>query len=117
MPNAIIRSFSDKSGKDEQEVERLWTKATELVNQKYPEIKSGEDKYYALITGILKKMLKINEDFSVGVAASGADGGTPSSGEGMGMFAPKMGKPVKRKKPSLLAVEYLKRKLKEQQND
>lgn len=108
MPNNTVKSFADKSGKDEAEVERLWTKATELVNQKYPDVK--EDRHYALVTGILKKMLKINEEFAVGVADSGMNAGVPESGAGKGEYAPKMGKPLKRKNPKLI-IDYLRKKL------
>ena len=50
MPNSIIKSFSDKSGKSEAEVEKLWDE----LKQEY-----GDD--YKRITGTLEKILKINE--------------------------------------------------------
>lgn len=52
MPNAVIKSFAKKSGKTEDEVEKLW----DNLKGEY-----GED--YARIVGTLKKILKINENF------------------------------------------------------
>lgn len=55
MPAAIIKNFSKKSGKSEKEVEDLWKKAKSLA------AKGGRKDDFAYITGILKKMLKIEE--------------------------------------------------------
>lgn len=64
MPANIIKSFSDKSGKSEQEVERLWDKAKKIVKDEYPEVGTDSDRYYSLVTGILKSMLKLENNFS-----------------------------------------------------
>jgi len=58
MPNTIIKSFSKKSGKSIQEVEKLWDKAKALAKEKMPE---DDEKFYAYVTSILKNMLSINE--------------------------------------------------------
>jgi len=58
MPANIIKSFSEKSGKSEQEVEQLWNKAKEKAAQ------GGHEEDYDYIVGILKKMLSINEHHS-----------------------------------------------------
>lgn len=50
MPANIIKSFSDKSGKSEQEVERLWDKAKKIVKDEYPEVGTDSDRYYSLVT-------------------------------------------------------------------
>lgn len=50
MPNNIIKSFADKSGKTENEVEKLWN-----------ELKAEYKDDYEKITGTLKKILKIDE--------------------------------------------------------
>jgi hypothetical protein len=55
MPNNIINSFAEKSGKSKEEVEQLWDKAKEIA------AKENKAEDYAYITGILKKMLKLNE--------------------------------------------------------
>lgn len=57
MPAPIIKSFAEKSGKTEKEVEELWDKAKEIAKE------SNRDEDYAYIVGILKKMLRINETF------------------------------------------------------
>ena len=50
MPNNIIKSFADKSGKTENEVEKLWN-----------ELKIEYKNDYEKITGTLKNILKIDE--------------------------------------------------------
>lgn len=106
MPNNIVKSFADKSGKSETEVEKLWNKAEEIVKDKYDLTPDDEDKYYSLVTGVLKKMLKlVDEEFGTGVAASGVAAGAPSGGPGLGVYAPKIGKVKKRKKRTF--KEYL----------
>ena len=56
MPSNIIKSFADKTGKSESEVEKLWDKAKEIADE------SNHKEDYDYIVGILKKMLKLNED-------------------------------------------------------
>lgn len=51
MPNNIIKSFSKKSNKSEQEIENLWDE----LKSKY-----GDD--YQRIVGTMKKILHINEN-------------------------------------------------------
>lgn len=58
MPANIVKSFADKTGKSEQEVDKLWNKAKEVA------VEAGEAENYAYITGILKKMLGLNETIS-----------------------------------------------------
>jgi hypothetical protein len=55
MPSNIIKSFADKTGKTEKEVELLWDKAKEIAKE------AGHEEDYDYIVGILKRMLKINE--------------------------------------------------------
>lgn len=55
MPANIVKSFADKSGKSIQEVEKLWNKAKAVAADE------GQKENYAFITGILKKMLGLNE--------------------------------------------------------
>ena len=52
MPNAVIQSFVKKSGKSEEEIEKIWDKLKDQYN----------DNYEAIV-GTLKKILKINENF------------------------------------------------------
>ena len=62
MPNNIIKSFAEKSGKSIEEVEALWDKAKRITDKEYIK-KDGQndDRYYSIVTGIVKKMLKIEE--------------------------------------------------------
>jgi hypothetical protein len=62
MPSKVIKSFAKKSGKTEKAVEKLWDKAKTVVGKEYKKVKPDSDKFYALTTGVLKKMLKLNED-------------------------------------------------------
>ena len=52
MPNAVIQSFAKKSGKSEEEIEKIWD-----------ELKDQYNDNYGAIVGTLKKILKINENF------------------------------------------------------
>jgi hypothetical protein len=68
MPENIIRSFAEKSGKSEEEVERLWRKAKSLVTLQYDIEEPGDDtgetekeRYYKLATGILKHMVGLGK--------------------------------------------------------
>lgn len=60
-PAGVVHSLAVKTGKTDAEVEKLWDKAKEVVKDEY---KAGEDedRYWALVTGTLKKMLGIEED-------------------------------------------------------
>ena len=55
MPASHIKSFAAKSGKSEDAVEKLWQKAKKLAADE------GHGGEYDYITGILKKMLKLEE--------------------------------------------------------
>ncbi len=59
MPSPLIKSFSDKSGKSEKEVEELYKDAEDIVKDRYKDVEKESDRYYALVVGILKNMLKI----------------------------------------------------------
>lgn len=63
MPSNVIKSFAEKSGKSEKEVEALWDEAKEQVNENYTDVEKNSDRYYALVTGILKKMVGLKETF------------------------------------------------------
>ena len=58
MPSNVVKSFADKTGKSVPEVDKLWNKAKEIASEQ------GQAENYALITGILKKMLGLNETIS-----------------------------------------------------
>lgn len=102
MPNALVQSVAQKTGKPTSEIERLWKKTGEIIDN--PDI-SDADKY-AYLVGILKNILGLKEDFGIGVSAPAAlDAGFPSeTPENSGVFANKIGKIQKRKIPY---VEWL----------
>lgn len=52
MPNAIIQNFAKKSGKSEEEIDKIWNKLKDQYNDNYE-----------VIIESLKKILKINENF------------------------------------------------------
>ena len=82
MPNNIVKSFADKSGKSEKEVEALWDKAVGIA------IDDGRDKddenFYPYVVGILKKMLKLTDESMASIT-------TTSMGGADAQFANKMG--------------------------
>jgi hypothetical protein len=81
MPNSVVKSFSDKSGKSIATVEKLWQAAVESVKKSNPDMKESNDRFYPLVTGLLKKMLKIDEEAGAGAGAGApAGGGTPVGG-------------------------------------
>lgn len=59
MPSNIVKSFSKKTGKSEAEVEKLWQKAKQSAKKQGR--KESDPKFYNLVTGILKKMLKLEK--------------------------------------------------------
>jgi len=67
MPSNIIKSFAKKTNKSEAEVEKLWDKAKILAKDtaKKDNIEIDSGRYYAIVTGILKKMLKIDENINI----------------------------------------------------
>ena len=65
MPAAMIKSLSDKTGKSEKEIERLWNKAKEIVSKQYPEVSKSSDNYWKLVTGITQKMSGLEESSGI----------------------------------------------------
>jgi len=61
MPAPAIKSLASKAGIDEKAAEKLWSKAKGIVKEEYPEVKEDDDRYYALVTGVFKKMAGIKE--------------------------------------------------------
>ena len=59
MPNNVVVSFAKKTGKSEEEIESLWDDTKKIVKNEYPDVEEDNDKFFQLITGILKKRLKL----------------------------------------------------------
>ena len=88
MTNSIIKSFAKKTGKTEEDVEKLWDKAIEIAKEK--DVAPESDEFYKVVTGTLKKMLKIDEEFAVGVADAGLASGVPEGGAAVGVLAQRL---------------------------
>lgn len=61
MPSNVVKSFAQKTGKSEAEVDKLWNQAKAEADKK-DDLEKDSDRYYAYVTGILKKMLSIDEN-------------------------------------------------------
>ncbi len=61
MPNNVIKSFAKKSGKSEEEVEKLWNQAKGMASKK----NLKDDAFFAFATASLKTMLNIKEDIDL----------------------------------------------------
>jgi len=64
MPAALVQTMADKTGKSVAEVEKLWDKAKEIASKEYKGVPEDSDRYYAVVVGILKKMLGIKEQIT-----------------------------------------------------
>ena len=111
MPNNTIKSFADKSGESIERVEELWKKAKALVKKEY-NIDDESEKFYPLVTGILKRMLKINEEGEPSITTTSV--GNASSEGGSANFASyfnmsRRNEPVKKKKKKKKNESFLDR--------
>lgn len=88
MPNNIIKSFAEKSGKSVKKVEELWDKAKEIAKKEYKDVKEDSEDFYKIVTGILKNMVgktveeAINLDEEVAFVSDNQRGGYDLSMEG-----------------------------------
>ncbi len=62
MPSPLVKKFADETGKSVSEVEKLWKKAKEVVEKEYPDVDKEDNRFYALVVGVLKNMLKLEEN-------------------------------------------------------
>jgi len=63
MPIPLVKSFAKKTDYSEKEVEEKFLKAEEIVKKQYPKVAVESDEYYALVTGVLKKMIGLSEGY------------------------------------------------------
>lgn len=56
MPAAYVKSLAKETGKSVAEVEKRWNKAKEIAKDEYPDVKEESDRFYAIVTGIFKKI-------------------------------------------------------------
>ena len=69
MPLKAIKSFAEKTGKSEAEIEVYWEEAKKIVDKEYNK-KSEPDKYYGTAMNILKNKLKKHAGLKEGRLAS-----------------------------------------------
>lgn len=62
MPNNLIKSYAEKSGKPESEVEKMWDEVKKSVfsSDNYEDL--TDERKYAIVNGIVKKNLGLNEE-------------------------------------------------------
>lgn len=58
MPNNVVKSYAEKSGKTVAEVEALWKEVEQGCEGKFDK---KDDSYYAHVNSIVKKRLKLKE--------------------------------------------------------
>jgi len=61
MPIDVIKSFSKKTGKSVNELEKLWKKAKAIAKEE------GHEEEYDYIMGIFKKMIGIKEHYTLNI--------------------------------------------------
>lgn len=59
MPAALVKSFAKKTGKTVAAVEKIWDEIKAGMKDSYPDVKESNPRYYQIVTGILKKRLKL----------------------------------------------------------
>jgi hypothetical protein len=64
MPNATVKSLATKAGVSADKAEAAWQAAKEAAHTQYPELSEDDDKFWAIVTGITKKMIGLKESTS-----------------------------------------------------
>ena len=77
MPSNVVKSFAKRSGKSVAKIEDYWDEAEIVVKKQYPDVPPESDRYYALITAIVKRMAGI-EDKKVETTHEPSKAVTPS---------------------------------------
>jgi len=110
MPSNVVTSFAKKTGKSVDDVEKMWDDAIKIVKKQYKDVEDSSDDFYRLVTGILKKMLKIEDTSATTTLSLGGTTDGVSDPNSYKVFK-KVGKIKKRKVRVEGAKEYLKRVL------
>ncbi len=61
MPNNIVKSFAEKTGKSVEAVEKLWDQAKIIAKKEYPKVDVDSEQFFKIVTGILKNSLGLKE--------------------------------------------------------
>ena len=94
MPAAVVKAFAKKTGKSEEEVEKLWDKAKGIAIDDGR--KEDDENFYPYVTGILKKMLKLTDESMASITTTSV--GNAATLGGSANFADKMGANRKKEK-------------------
>lgn len=81
MPNSVMKSFAEKTGKKTKTVEKLWKKCEKIVKKEY-DIDEKSERFYPLVVGCLKNLLGLNKEQE--------DVGITTANLGSATFAPKI---------------------------
>jgi hypothetical protein len=58
MPNAVVKSYAEKTGKSAEHVEHWWKDAEKEAAKKF---KKGSSRYWAYVNGIVKRRAGLND--------------------------------------------------------
>lgn len=81
MPNSVMKSFAEKTGKKTKTVEKLWKKCEKIIKKEY-EIDEKSERFYPLVVGCLKNLLGLNKEQEDATVTTGSLGSF--------VFAPKI---------------------------
>ena len=59
MPNKVLKSYSERSGRSMEEVEAAWEKAKEQADKKFPPEERDSDEYWSYVNVTCMMMLGI----------------------------------------------------------
>lgn len=61
MPSSVIKSIAKKSSKGIDTIEDYWDEAKDVVKDQYSDVQVDSDRYYALVTSIVKRMAGVED--------------------------------------------------------
>lgn len=62
MPNAVVKSYAEKTGKSVEHVERWWEEAKEEAKKKF---KKKGPRFWAYVNGIVKRRAGLDEGITI----------------------------------------------------
>ena len=63
MPSNVVKSFAKKAGISLAKAEEKWKEAKNKVKEQYKDLSEKDDRFYALVTAIFKKMVGVEENY------------------------------------------------------
>ena len=61
MPNNVVKSFADKTGKSVENIEGIWKETEDQVKKEYPD----KEDIYGIVTSIVKKKIGLRESIDI----------------------------------------------------